>query len=110
MGDILTRVIIIDSDGDEADTLKDLVLHRSYTDQFRQTVTLVAGTKTAIHIPFADIQFVFLRTSATTRVYKNLSPESHEFSTLFFEFDTSFSQLNLMSPDGATVQVFVAGE
>ena len=109
MTNMLTKVTLINRDGDEADIISDPLLNKGY-DNIDRRVQALSATREQVRVPFDTLQFVFLKSDGkAVRVYKNLSPEYWEFTDIFFTFDTSISQLHLASPDGATVMIYLGG-
>jgi hypothetical protein len=101
----------ITRDGDKPD-ISSQFISRSYDLVFEQTLSLTT-TKVEVRHHLSTIEFVYAERTDTgtdgVYLYKNLSGESYEFSSVALFFVTDIEQLSLSAETTATVRLFLGG-
>lgn len=90
-------------------------LRRDYGAHQEIFVDLTAGIKTAVKINLSTIQFLMAQvideSGATIDIYRNLSPESWQFTELFASWDIgNCTNVSLKSDIDTKVHLIVGGE
>lgn len=105
------QVLIIDREGDQADRHTPLYQRQTYTNWQKMRLSLAAGTKTEVRVPFDTIEFLYIETAGSSvQVFKDLSAESWSVDESLLAFDVSISQLHLQAAAAATVTLFLGGQ
>lgn len=90
-------------------------LRRDYEAHQEIFVNLTANFKTAVKINLSKIEFIMAQvvdeSGATIDIYRNLSPESWQFTTHFSAWDIeNCTNISLKSDRAAKVQIVAGGE
>jgi len=109
--------LLIESEGAQrrSDTEMAPFLRRDYDSHQEIFLDLAANFKTAVKVNLSKIQFIMAQvvdeSGAIIDIYRNLSPESWQFSTHFSAWDIeNCTNVSLKSDKPARVQLVVGGE
>lgn len=107
-----TIVTLYDTEGDQADQIRDDYTSATYTQSFSQRYTLSSST-TRVEIelgPVTTANYIYLNSGANeVLVYLNNSQESRAFTGPFLIAGCSVTAIHCVATNGATLTAYVAG-
>jgi hypothetical protein len=108
-----TIITIWDTDGDEADRIRDDYVAADYDQSFSQRYTLSASSsRFEVELgPVTTAKFVYLNSGANEMlVYLDNSMESRTFTGPFLVSGCSVTAMHVLASNGGTLTVYVAGD
>jgi len=107
---IALQVVVLDVSGDTSDRRAYKIQRNEYTNKYDVSISLSAGEKTTVNVPFDKVELIYIEAESEVKVYQNLETNYWQVDSLFVASDASLTDLELESTADQVVQLFLGGE